>query len=69
MSKGKFELHVSDAQGDSAYVYLPDHPGRGKAGVVGRQVRLRQLLPNYDGADVYFDFDKDNRLIGIDIMK
>jgi len=68
MGKGKFSIEVAPGEGDSAYVYLPDHPGAGRPGVVARQVRLRDLYPDYSGVDVHFDFDSDNRLIGIDIM-
>ena len=68
MKKGKIKLVVPSAKSDAAYVYLPDHPGPGNVGVVTTQLRLRDVCPNYTGPDLYFDFDKGRRLIGIDIM-
>ena len=67
MAKNKIEFEPSKT-GEVAYVYLPDHPGRGKPGVTKKQVRLRDIYPGYKGADLYFDFDHDDTLIGIDIM-
>jgi hypothetical protein len=78
MAVGKIELHVaqtdeedvdaSDQDGEVAYVSLPGHPGCGKAGVVARQVRLRDLIADHGHADVYLDFDKDGCLIGLEIL-
>lgn len=65
--KGKFALEVTPT-GDAAYVYLPNHPGSGKAGVVAVQVRLKDVYPNYDGPDIHLDLNQDRQLIGIDIM-
>lgn len=60
-------LTVSDDDKDVAYLALPDHPGRGTPGVAVKQMRLRDLTP-YSGPDLYFDFDKDGQLIGIEIL-
>lgn len=68
MAKKKFKLKVSQGVGDVAYLYLPEHPGRDKHGVVAKQLRLLDLNPGYKGADIYLDFDKDNQLIGIEIL-
>ena len=68
MAKNKIELHLSSGGKEVAYVSLPDHPGKGTVGVVMKQVRLRDIYPDYKGADLYFDFDKDNRLIGVEIL-
>lgn len=65
MANGKIELRSG---GKVGYVSLPDHPGNGAAGFVVRQVRLHDLYPDYDGPDIYFDLDKDNRLLGIEIL-
>ena len=34
-----------------------------------RQIRLRDLLPDYIGADIYLDFNTDNVLAGIEILE
>jgi hypothetical protein len=68
MANGKFELNVSDGDSDVAYLSLPAHPGRGRGGIVVKQIRLRDLLGDYAGPDVYFDFDKENRLLGMEII-
>ena len=65
-NKNKFALE-STSTGDAAYVYLPDHPGSGKAGVVAVQVRLKDVWPSYEGPDIHLDFDKNQKLVGIDI--
>lgn len=60
-------LTVSDDDKNVAYLALPDHPGRGTPGVTAQQRRLRDLMP-YSGPDLYLDFDKDGRLIGVEIL-
>ncbi len=77
MPKGKIELIVSDSdpnceEGDDnivAYLTLPSHPANDVVGWVARTVRLWDLLPDYKGVDLYFDFDKDNCLIGVEILE
>jgi hypothetical protein len=66
MVDGKIELRISRGD-DDAYVSLPDHPGKGTPGVVKKTVRLSDLL-DYKGPDLYLDLDKENRLIGIEIL-
>lgn len=68
MANGKFELKVSEGEGDVAYLSMPAHPGRGKPGIVAKQIRLRDLHGDYEGPDVYLDFDKGNRLLGIEMI-
>jgi uncharacterized protein YuzE len=65
MPKEKFELSVGQEK-DVAYLYLPEH--RRSAGSVATQVRLRDLLPDYSGADVYLDLDESRRLVGIEVL-
>jgi len=68
MKDGKgFEFRVSEGDEDVAYLKLPDHPGS-SPGVVKRSVRLRELMGDYAGADVFLDFDINNALIGIEIL-
>ncbi len=67
MAKGKFELTITPSK-DVAYLSLPDHPGKGTPSVACKTVELKEIYSNYNGATLYFDFDKDNRLIGIEIL-
>ena len=62
-----FNLRVSEDDSDVAYLKLPGHPGE-SSGVVKRTVSLRDLLANYEGPDLMFDFDDNNVLIGIEIL-
>ncbi len=66
----KIRLRVSPNDPLVAYVYLPNHPGKGTAGCVEKMVRLIELMPDYKdkGPDIIFDFNKDNELIGIEIV-
>jgi len=50
-----------------AYLVLPDHPGSGRV-AVKRNVRLRDLVGDYTGPDLFFDFDEDNVLVGVEIL-
>ena len=68
MSENKFELKVSKDDSDVAYLSLPDHPGTGISGVVTKQISLGEIIKGYKGADVHLDFDKDGKLIGIEIL-
>ena len=68
MAKNEIKLKVSADDKRVAYLSLSDHPGEGVPGVVKKQVRLKDLYPAYHGADLYFDLDEDNRLIGIEIL-
>lgn len=68
MSESKFKLKISEDDSDVAYLSLPDHPGSGISGVVAKQISLGEIIKGYKGADVHFDFDKDGKLIGIEIL-
>ena len=68
MANGKIELKISRGEGDVAYISLPDHPAKPVSGVVVKTLRLIELCGSYKGPDVYLDFDKDNRLIGIEVL-
>jgi hypothetical protein len=50
-----------------AYLAMPSHPGAGMA-AVSRSVRLRDLLGDYRGPDLFFDFDADNSLVGVEVL-
>ena len=68
MANGKIEFIMSSDESDVAYVSLPAHPGKGKHGVVARQVRLRDLFSEYDGPDIFLDLSASNQLIGIEVV-
>jgi Protein of unknown function (DUF2283) len=68
MAKGKIELEVSRGDRKVAYLSLPDHPGAGTPGVVVKQLRLIELCGKYTGPDIYLDFDKDNQIVGIEVI-
>jgi uncharacterized protein YuzE len=68
MAESTIRLVVSEDDPDVAYLYLPEHPGAGSHKAASKQIRLLDLIPGYMGPDVYFDFDSENRLIGIEIV-
>ncbi|ATQ73288.1 hypothetical protein CR152_01280 [Massilia violaceinigra] len=79
MANGKIELKIAesdleedpdcDPEEDSpvAYLSLPDHPAENTPGCVKKTLRLSDLV-DYEGADIYMDFDAAGRLIGIEIL-
>jgi hypothetical protein len=64
---GKMELQVSSDDDEVAYLELPGHPGS-SPGVVKKTVSLRELLGDYSGPDLNFDFDENNMLIGVEVL-
>lgn len=68
MAKGKLEFEISGRDRKVGYLSLPKHPGAGGHAVTVKQVRLLDLCTDYKGPDIYLDFDKDNCLIGIEIL-
>lgn len=65
--KKKIHLEVGDDDDVVAYLTLPDHPGRSSAGVK-KNIRLRDLIGDYVGPDLFFDFDDGNVLVGVEIL-
>jgi hypothetical protein len=61
------KLDVSADDEDVAYLMLPGHVGAGTPGAVVRQIRLSTIV-EYKGADIYLDFDKNDCLVGIEIL-
>lgn len=66
--RGNVSLSPDHPDAEVAYVTLPDHPGDGTPGCVKRMERLFDLIGDYNGPDVYFDFDENNTLIGIELL-
>ena len=62
--QNKIKLCVSSS-GKAGYLYLPTLIDER---VVSRNVKLHELLEDFKGPEVIFDFDKDNNLIGIEVL-
>ncbi|MBQ4769777.1 DUF2283 domain-containing protein [Pectobacterium versatile] len=67
MRKNRINLEISD-DSDMAYLFLPSHPGKGKAGVTVKQVALQSIMENYQGPEIYLDFDSDGNIIGMEFF-
>lgn len=63
------KLEISDDNQGVGYLYLPGHPKLTIPGLVKRTVSISKLLENYNGVPLYLDFDKNNKLIGIEICE
>ena len=68
MKNAPIKLSLSSTKPLTAYVYMPKHPKKVKFGIVDKTVGLRDLIENFQGPDLFFDFDKDGELIGIEIL-
>ncbi len=68
MKNNCFILDISEDDDEVAYLYLPNHPGKGKSNIVSKQVILANMFENYKGPDVYLDFDETGCLIGIELL-
>ena len=66
-TNGKIELRISEDDDQVAYLQLPDHPGS-FAGSVKKTIDLRDIIDGYAGPDIHLDFDKNDVLIGIEII-
>jgi hypothetical protein len=67
MTISKMSLSISDDDDEVGYLVLPGHPGQGTPRAVAKRVRLKDLV-TYTGADIHLDFDKDGKLIGLEIL-
>lgn len=63
MAIGKFELDITGKT--TAYLRLPTHPGQLRG---ARSVPLVQVMGEYKGPYVVFDFDQSGTLVGIEIV-
>jgi uncharacterized protein YuzE len=64
-TKQKIEFTVSPS-GEVAYLQLPI--AKGCVRKVAKNLRLHDLINGYCGPDIIFDFDRNGRLIGIEIL-
>ena len=64
---GRFRFEVSGGEDAVAYLRLPTHP-EANVGAVKKTVRLRDLIGDYKGPDIYLDFTDENLLIGLEIL-
>ena len=67
VSTGKFELELHNNKHELAYLKLPSYPLGGYS-KVSRSFRLFDILGEYKGPDVVFDFDPDEILVGIEVI-
>lgn len=66
----KFEScrgHSGDDNG-VGYLTLPSHPNKMVPGVVKKSIDLVDIVEGYKGPQVILDFDKDDVLIGIEVI-
>jgi hypothetical protein len=66
-SSKRFELDVSH-EGDTAYLRLPTHPGKGKKGVTAQQVDLMSDFKLGKDVRVLIDLGRDGEIIGVEIL-
>lgn len=67
MSK-KIILKLSKDDEDVGYLYLPKHPKKVVFGIVKKTISINELIKDYKGIPLNFDFNEDNELIGIEIV-
>ncbi len=66
--KVNIELELCDEDEEVGYLYLPKHPRNSASGIVKKTIAMSDLLEGYKGIPIYFDFDKEGELIGIEIV-
>ncbi len=64
----KIRINMKDADSDTAYIALPGHPEQIEPGVVKKTISLDDIIDDYMGPRIYLDFNKDGKLIGIEIL-
>jgi hypothetical protein len=63
------ELTISKDDPQVAYLYLSNFPRNASGKVVYKQICITDCIDGYKGPVLYFDFDENDQLIGIDIME
>ena len=64
----KIVLKVNKDDESVGYLYLPKHPKVSINGIVKKTISLSEIIKDYKGIPIYLDFDKDEELIGIEIV-
>jgi len=64
----KIRVRISGRESETAYIKLPGHPKETITGIVKKTISLDELVDAYRGPRVYFDFDENDLLIGIEIL-
>ncbi|WP_333662012.1 DUF2283 domain-containing protein [Chishuiella changwenlii] len=54
---------------EAIYIQLKEHPKKVTYEIVDKNVDIASLIKNYIGPSIYFNFNKDGTLIGIEILK
>ncbi len=67
MESGQLWLEKSKDDDNVGYLYLPTFPAKSK-GCIAKQISLHKLMKNYKETPIYLDFDKNENLIGIEIV-
>jgi hypothetical protein len=68
MRDEKITLKVSADDDQIAYVYLPKHPKKLIPGIIKNTISMCEIMPDYKGIPLYFDFDEAGELLGIEIV-
>jgi hypothetical protein len=68
MKSKKIILKMSKGDDQVGYLYLPKHPKEIIYGLVKKSVPIHELMADYKGIPLYFDFDQEGELIGIEIV-
>ena len=69
MKPEKSERIKFDETTDKAlYIALKSHLGRGEPHLDSFQKGLHELIDNYEGPEIYLDFNSEGRLYGIEIL-
>jgi hypothetical protein len=67
MNTKKIVLKLSKDDETVGYLYLPKHPKTAIFGLVKKTISINELIKDYKGIPLYFDFDAECELIGIEI--
>jgi hypothetical protein len=67
MESGRLRLEISKDDSNVGYLYLPTFPVKSE-GCVAKLISLHELIKNYKGIPIYLDFDKNDNLVGIEII-
>lgn len=68
MNSEKITLKVSKDDDLVGYLYLPKYPKKPSHGIVKKSISMSDLMKDYKGISLNFDFDEDGELIGIEIV-